>query len=111
MTRTGLQLASFRRFRHNRALALFALLALFFATTAYVAHGYQHDASTSTHSVAHCDLCLHFSGTAGTPAAPQAVGRPPLEALAPAAVETARYSSHKHPTNRLPRGPPAQTLS
>jgi hypothetical protein len=111
MTATGLKLASFRRFRHNRAVALFALIALFFATTAYVAHGYEHDISSSSHAVAHCDLCLHFSGTAGTPAAPEVVGKPPLEARAPAVAEIHDVYPQPHPTNHLPRGPPALTLS
>lgn len=110
MNRADVQLASFRRFRHNRAIALFALIALFFATTAYVAHGYEHDISSSPHSVAHCDLCLHFTGTAGTPAGADVVGKPPLEALAPTVVEVHDVLSQAHPTNRLPRGPPSLTF-
>jgi hypothetical protein len=107
MSTSGLKLGSIRRFRHKGIVALFALVALLFATTAYVAHGYQHDLAQSTHSVAHCDLCLQFNGTAGAPDHADLLGKPPLQALAPAVFEASRFSSHKHPTNRLPRGPPA----
>jgi hypothetical protein len=102
-------LAALRRFRQNRLVAALALLALLFATTAYVAHGFQHELPLSQHSTAHCDLCLHFSGTAGTPAHSGVAGKPPQAAFAPAVVETVQFSSHKHPTNRLPRAPPALT--
>jgi hypothetical protein len=109
MSASGLKLASIRRFRHKGVLALFALVALLFATTAYVAHGYQHELAGSPHTIAHCDLCLHFSGTAGTPTHTDLVGKPPLEAFTPAVVETPRFGSRRHPTNRLPRAPPALT--
>jgi hypothetical protein len=102
-------LATLRRFRHNRLLAALALLALLFATSAYAVHGFKHELPLSQHSTAHCDLCLHFSGTAGTPDYAGIVGKPPQAAFAPAAFETVQYSSHKHPTNRLPRAPPALT--
>src|SRR5688572_14630455 len=109
MNPSGIKLASLRRFRHKGIVALFALVALLFATTAYVAHGYQHELASSPHSIAQCDLCLHFSGTAGAPTHTDHVGKPPLEAFTPAVVETPRFSSRKHPTNRLPRAPPALT--
>jgi hypothetical protein len=109
MSHSGPKLASLRRFRHKGIVALFALVALLFATTAYVAHGYQHELAKSTHPVVHCDLCLQFSGTAGAPEHSDLVGKPPLQAFAPAVAGTPRFSSHKHPTNRLPRAPPALT--
>jgi hypothetical protein len=109
MSPYALKLASIRRFRHKGILALFALVALLFATTAYVEHGYQHELANSPHSIAQCDLCLHFSGTAGAPVHTDLPGKPPLEAFAPAVIETPRFSSRKHPTNRLPRAPPALT--
>jgi hypothetical protein len=109
MSHSGSKLASLRRFRHKGIVALFALVALLFATTAYVAHGYQHELAKSPQPVAHCDLCLQFSGTAGAPEHPDHPGKPPLQAFTPAAAESPRFSSHKHPTNRLPRAPPALT--
>jgi hypothetical protein len=102
-------LAALRRFRHNRLLAALALLALLFATSAYAVHGFQHELPLSQHSTAHCDLCLQFSGTAGTPDYAGSIGKPPQATFAPDTVETVRYSSHRHPTNRLPRAPPALT--
>jgi len=109
MSTSGLKLASIRRYRHKGIVALFALVALLFATTAYVAHGYQHELAQSTHSVAHCDLCLQFSGTAGVPDHSELSGTPPVQAFVRALAETPQFSSVKHPTNCLPRAPPALT--
>ena len=72
--------AAIRRSRHSRLAALLALLALLFASTAYVAHGSDHTVLPQ-HSSAQCDLCLHFSGTAGTPDHPVEPGMPPLAAF------------------------------
>ncbi len=102
-------LARFRGYRHNRVVALFALLALLFAGTAYVVHGLDHQGSLAQHAYAHCDLCLHFSGTAGAPEHAALAGYPPAPVVAPAATETPQFTSHVHPTNRLPRAPPALT--
>ena len=102
-------LASFRRFPHNRLVAVLALLAFFFASTAYVVHGFKHELPLSQHATAHCDLCLHFSGTAGTPENSDFAGKPPVAQFARAFFETVRFASHQHPTNRLPRAPPAST--
>lgn len=107
MRASAIPLDRFRRFRHNRVIALFALLALLFAGTAYVVHGLDHDKPLSQHTFTHCDLCLHFSGTAGAPEHPALVGNPPAPVVAPAAIETPQFTSHPHPTNRLPRAPPA----
>jgi hypothetical protein len=100
-------LSDIRRFRHNRLVVLLALLALLFASSAYVVHGFQHDKPLSSHNSNQCDLCLHFSGTAGAPDHPVVAGRPPLAAVAPAPQEILRFESYEHPTNRLPRAPPA----
>ena len=102
-------LARLRGLRHNRAVALFALLALLFAGTAYVVHGLEHEKPLSEHAYTHCDLCLHFSGTAGAPEHPAIVGHPPAPVVASAATEKPQFTSHVHPTNRLPRAPPALT--
>src|SRR5687767_6428498 len=102
-------LAHLRRFRYNRLVAVFALVAFFFATTAYVVHGFKHELPLSQHATAHCDLCLHFSGTAGTPDHQGFVGKPPVGAYFELPVVTPRFTSWQHPTNRLPRAPPALT--
>jgi hypothetical protein len=102
-------LAGIRRYRHNRVVALFALLALLFAGTAYVVHGLDHTTPLSQHAFAHCDLCLHFSGTAGAPENLASPGTPPAPLVGSAAPETPQFTAHAHPTNRFPRGPPALT--
>lgn len=52
---------------HSRPLiALLTVLALLLATTAYVSHIHRGDAA-DRNSGGHCDLCLQFAGTAGTP--------------------------------------------
>jgi hypothetical protein len=103
--------AAIRRSRHNRLGALVALLALLFATTAYVSHGSDHSVPLPQHSSAQCDLCLHFSGTAGAPDHPAPFGLAPLPAFAPTPADTQRPASYEHPTHRLPRAPPALTFS
>jgi hypothetical protein len=109
MSPVSTPLTGIRGFRHNRLVALIALLALLFASSAYVVHGLEHDKPLSTHNAAHCDLCLHFSGTAGAPSHPVVNGRPPVAAVAPATPEILRFESYEHPTHRLPRAPPALT--
>jgi hypothetical protein len=100
-------LARIRRFRHKGLVALFALVALMVASTAYVAHGLTHDKPLTTHSSTQCDLCLHFAGTAGAPDSPPEQGKPPLAVAAPIERQAAPFRSHEHPTHRLPRAPPA----
>jgi hypothetical protein len=102
-------LVRIRRFRHKGLLALFALVALMVASTAYVAHGLTHDKPLSTHSSVECDLCLQFAGTAGAPEHPPGQGKPPLGTFTPVLNQTARFCSYEHPTHRLPRAPPVLT--
>jgi hypothetical protein len=109
MTPVAAPLAAIRGSRHNRLVALLALVALLFASMAYVVHGFSPEKPLSQHSTSQCDLCLHFSGTAGTPDHATFVGKPPVAASAPTSVVPVRFSSHVHPTNRLPRAPPALT--
>jgi len=109
MTSVATPLANIRGSRHNRLVALLALVALLFASTAYVVHGFGPEKSLSHHSIGHCDLCAHFSGTAGTPDHAAFAGRPPVAASAPTSVVTLRFATYEHPTHRLPRAPPALT--
>jgi hypothetical protein len=96
-----------RLLRRHRLIALFALVALFFATTAYVAHGFD---GTPSHETTQCDLCLQLNGTAGAPAESGLVGKPPL--LVFVAVPAARplLPARRKVGNRLPRAPPSLDL-
>jgi hypothetical protein len=96
-----------RLLRRQRLIALFALVALFFATTAYVAHGFD---GTPSHENAQCDLCLQFNGTAGAPAESSLVGRPPLVAFVAVLVALPLLPVRRKVGNRLPRAPPALGL-
>jgi hypothetical protein len=94
--------------RHPRLIALFALVALAFATTAYVAHGFQ-DGTVRQHASVQCDLCLQFSGTAGAPADLGLPGKPPLAVVRTTPVELAPLPVDAEDGEPLPRGPPALT--
>ncbi len=96
-----------RLLRCQRLLALFALLALFFATTAYVAHGFD---GTRSHQNTQCDLCLQFNGTAGAPAESSLVGRPPLVAFVAVLAALPVLRVRRKVGNRLPRAPPSLGL-
>ncbi len=91
------------RFRRNRLVAFIAALTLIVGLGAYSAHGL----SERGHDNGHCDLCVHFSGTAGSPAHATVVGKPvfavrvPLER--PEIIRSARRKVGIH----LPRAPPA----
>lgn len=94
--------------RHPRLIALFALVALLFATTAYVAHGFQ-DGAVQKHDNTQCDLCLQFSGTAGAPADTGLVGKPPLVVVRTTPVALPALPVESQDGEPLPRGPPALT--
>lgn len=93
--------------RRHRLIALFALVALFFATTAYVTHGLQD--GTVQHNNTQCDLCLQFSGTAGAPADGAVVGKPPLVVVR-TTVALPAIPAEGPRRNHRPRGPPAADL-
>jgi hypothetical protein len=89
--------------RRNRLVAVFATLALILCTAVYSAHGLGDHA----HEPEHCDLCVHFSGSAGAPAQVKIVGKPVLvcrlAAIPAGIVLPARPPHGRH----LPRGPPS----
>jgi hypothetical protein len=93
--------------RHPRLIALFALVALFFATTAYVTHGLQD--GTFQHDNTQCDLCLQFSGSAGAPAEMALVGKPPLVVVRTTPVALPALVAERYDAAHRPRGPPALT--
>jgi hypothetical protein len=92
-----------RILRRQRLTALFALVALFFATTAYVAHGFD---GTASHQNTQCDLCLQFNGTAGAPAETGLVGKVPLVAFVAVLFALPLLTARRKVGNRLPRAPP-----
>lgn len=90
------------RLRRNRLVAFIAALTLIVALGAYSAHGFAERG----HDNGHCDLCVHFSGTAGSPAHASVVGKPVLLVRAPPErPETVRFARRRAGTH-LPRGPP-----
>lgn len=96
-----------RILRRQRLIALFALVALFFATTAYVAHGFD---GTPSHESTQCDLCLQLNGTAGAPAESGLVGKPPLLVFMAALSALPLLPVRRNVGNRLPRAPPSLGL-
>jgi hypothetical protein len=84
-------------------VALAATCALIVCSAVYSAHGLGDRA----HEHEHCDLCVHFSGSAGSPAQAKVVGQPALVARALLALPSVlllpvptAFRAH------LPRGPP-----
>jgi hypothetical protein len=92
---------------HTRQLtALFAVLALLLASTAYVSH--LHSGDAGDHNIGgHCDLCLQFAGAAGTPTPVTVILRTrhivARVALAPRADDPAsHYQSRSHRSRAPP---------
>ena len=86
----------------NRLVALLAACTLIACTAVYSAHALGE----RSHEHAHCDLCVHFGGSAGSPAQSKAVGKPVL-AVRVAAVRAEIVLPARPPVgNHLPRGPP-----
>lgn len=90
------------RLRRNRLVALVAAIALIVALGAFSAHGFD----ANSHGHAHCDLCVHFSGTAGSPAGTTVVGKPVLVVRAPIERLGIIGSQRRRVGTQLPRGPP-----
>ena len=98
-----------RRSRFNRLAALAAIVALVFATSAYLAHGYGTQALP--HKSAHCDLCLQFNG--GSAAAPpaSAIVRPvPSIIRLPPHPRAQAFASNRKARAHQPRAPPARPV-
>ena len=91
------------RLRRNRLVALVAAITLIVALGAYSAHGFLD----RVHDNGHCDLCVHFSGTAGSPAHASVVGKPVLVVRAPLARPGIIRSARRRVGTQLPRAPPA----
>jgi len=91
------------RLRNNRLVALIASLTLIVALCAYSAHGFAERG----HDNGHCDQCVHFGGTAGSPAKACAVGKPLLVVRAPIERSGVLRSARRRVGTQLPRAPPA----
>jgi hypothetical protein len=88
--------------RRNRLVALIATLLLIAGLGAYSAHG----ASSRGHDNGHCDLCAHFSGSAGSPSPAAVVGKPILAVRIPQARPEPIRAERRRVATHLPRGPP-----
>lgn len=88
--------------RRNRLLALLAACALIVCASAYSAHGL----ADQTHQHSHCDLCVHFSGSAGSPAQPKVLGKPVLVSRVTPSRREIVLPTRSPVGNHLPRGPP-----
>jgi hypothetical protein len=89
--------------RHNRWLVLLALVALVYATTAFLAHTHEHDERGA--EAIHCDLCLQFTKSAGAASAPAALaahGGEAVHAAAPAARPRPERRVRAHPPSAPP---------
>ena len=89
-------------FHSNRLLALVAACALIACAAVYSAHGLTE----RSHEHSHCDLCVHFSGSAGSPPHAKAVGKPVLVVRVAAARPQILLPTRSPVGNHLPRGPP-----
>jgi len=89
-------------FRRHRLLALVAACALIACAAAYSAHAL----GDRSHEHSHCDVCVHFSGSAGSPAHAKVIGKPLLVVrVAPTRPEI-HLPTRSPVGNHLPRGPP-----
>ncbi len=86
----------------NRLVAIIAAITLVIGLCAYSAHGF----ADRVHSHDHCDLCVHFSGTAGAPAHAVAVGKPVLVVRTPIERPGIVSSARRRVGTQLPRAPP-----
>jgi hypothetical protein len=87
----------------NRLIVLITACALIACAAVYSAHGL----GDRNHEHSHCDLCVHFSGSAGSPAKATLASKPVLVVrVAPVPPQLSvptRSAAGRH----LPRGPPA----
>jgi hypothetical protein len=90
------------RLRRNSRIALVAAIMLIGALCVYSAHGI----GDRDHDNGHCDLCVHFSGTAGSPAQAAVVGKPVLVVRVPHAGVEIVLPHRRTVGTHLPRAPP-----
>ena len=91
--------------RRTRLVALLAACALIACAAVYSAHSI----SDRAHEHSHCDLCVHFSGSAGAPAQTKVVGKPVL-LIRTAALPAGILLPARSPVGaHQPRAPPASS--
>jgi hypothetical protein len=94
-----------RNFRQLVALA--AACALIACTAVYSAHALGERA----HEHGHCDLCVHFSGSAGTPSQAKLVGKPQLTVRAVSFPQQILLPRRSPVGENRPRGPPPKPIA
>ena len=88
--------------RRNRLVAFVAACTLIVCAAVYSAHGI----GDRGHEHAHCDLCVHFSGSAGSPAHATLIGKPVLVVRVAPARPGVLLPTRSPLGIHLPRGPP-----
>jgi hypothetical protein len=91
--------------RRNRLLALVAAGILIACSAVYSAHGL----ADRSHQHSHCDVCVHFSGCAGSPPLATAIGKPVLVVRVAPTRPQIILPTRSPLGHHLPRGPPILT--
>src|SRR5690242_11517794 len=86
----------------NRLVVLLTACALIACSAVYAAH----DIGDGGHARTHCDLCSHFSGSAGSPTAAKVAGKPVLVVRVLPVRATLPRITRSPLGAHLPRGPP-----
>ena len=95
---------SSQSFRRNRLVAVLAACALIACSAVYASHGL----SDRGHEHEHCDLCVHFSGSAGSPAQAKVAGKPVLVVRTILTPALPLLPSRSPVGANFARGPPLQ---
>ena len=88
--------------RRNRLVAFVAACALIVCSAVFSAHGL----ADRGHEHEHCDLCVHFSGSAGSPAQAKVIAKPVLVVRAILTPALLLLPVPSPVGAHLPRGPP-----
>jgi hypothetical protein len=92
--------------RRLRITAVLAVVVLFCASTAFLAHG--HDANGTPQNDVKCELCLQFGSATGAAAAPAVVVGLALVVLLAACPAALLFATAERPRAHPPRAPPAR---
>ena len=91
--------------RRKRLFALVAACMLVACSAVYSAHGL----ADRSHEHSHCDVCVHFSGSAGSPPLATAIGKPVLVVRVAPTRPQIILPTRSPLGHHLPRGPPILT--
>jgi hypothetical protein len=86
----------------NRLIVLITAFALIACAAVYSAHGL----GDRNHEHSHCDLCVHFSGSAGSPAKATLASKPVLVVRVAPTPPQLCLPTRSVAGRNLPRGPP-----